>query len=115
MLKSSLKETLVKTVHDAEEKFEEIVYDAWHIRLHRHATHHVHKLRKRPDHHKDVIAFSVAFIVTSIVFTGWYLFSFPRIIDSYKLNRKENSALGVSSNPFTGVSERLQSVNIQSE
>lgn len=118
MQKSSLKDSLVKAVHDVEEKFEDVLYEKWHIRVGKRAKHHVHRLRKKPDHHKDVIAFFVAFIFTTIVFTGWYFISFPRIIDSYKLNRKENSALDVSSNPFEGIGEKLtvpKESNIQTQ
>lgn len=108
MHKSSLKETLVKTVHDAEEKFEDVLYEKWHIRLHRKAKHHVHRLRKKPDHHKDIIAFSVAFLFTLLVFTGWYFISFPRIINSYSVNQRESEALDISGNPFDGATKRLQ-------
>ncbi|MES2985693.1 MAG: hypothetical protein V4686_01030 [Patescibacteria group bacterium] len=115
MHKSSLKDSLVKTYHDVEEKFEDVLYEKWHIRLHRKAKHHVHRLRKKPDHHKDVIAFSVAFLVTSAVFVGWYFISFPRIIDSYSINKKENNALNVSSNPFADIKDRLADTNIEAQ
>lgn len=112
MQKSSLKDSLVKTIHDAEDRFEEVLYEKWHIRLHRKAKHHVHRLRKKPDHHKDVIAFLVAFVFTTVVFTGWYFISLPRIINSFTTNKRENSALNVSTNPFEGVGERL---NVKTE
>lgn len=115
MNKSSLKETLSRTIHDVEDSISDVLYEKWHIRLHKKAKHHVHRLRKRPDHHKDIIAFGVAFTVTSVVFVGWYLFSFPRIIDSYKINKKENTALDISRNPFDGIKEKLQDTNIQTE
>lgn len=108
MQKSSLKESLAKTIHDAEDAFEDVLYEKWHIRLHRRAKHHVHRLRKKPDHHKDLIAFTVAFCVTALVFTGWYFLSFPRIIDSFKLNTRENSALNQSSNPFSDIGQKLK-------
>lgn len=108
MQKSSLKDSLVKTMHDAEEKFEDVLYEKWHIRLHRKAKHHVHRLRKKPDHHKDVMAFTVAFLFTLLVFTGWYFISFPRIMNSYYVNQRENTALDISGNPFEGATERLQ-------
>lgn len=113
MQKSSLKQSLAKTIHDVEEKFEEVLYEKWHIRLHRKAKHHVHRLRKKPDHHKDLIAFCVAFSFTALVFTGWYFISFPRIIDSYKLNKRENSALEMSPSVFDGLQPPVQDSNIQ--
>lgn len=115
MHKSSLKDSLVKTIHDAEEKFEDVLYEKWHIRLHRRAKHHVHRLRKKPDHHKDLIAFFVAFVFTAAVFTGWYFISFPRIINSYTLNKRENSALQSSPRLFEGLQAPIEEVNIQSQ
>ena len=115
MHKSSLKESLVKTYHDVEEGVEAELYERWHIRLHRKAKHHVHRLRKKSDNHKDLVAFGVAFSFTLVVFIGWYFISFPKIIDSYYTNKKENSALDVSANPFDGFKENLYEANIQSE
>ncbi len=108
MHKSSLKETLVHSYQDAEHAVEKVLHDAWHIRLHKKAKHHIHKLRKRPDHHKDIISFFFAFIVTLCVFIGWYYISLPRIIDSYRVIKKQNAALHSSTNPFTEIKERLE-------
>lgn len=111
--KPSLRDTLSGTYHAVEDKVEDMLYEKWHIRLHKKAKHHIHKLRKRPDHHKDIISFSVAFFVTLIVFIGWYFISLPRIIDSYKTTRKENTALdrSILKNPFdtpAGTQEGIQ-------
>ena len=108
MHKSSLKESLVKTYHDVEEGIEAELYERWHIRLHRKAKHHVHRLRKKSDNHKDLVAFGVAFSLTLIVFIGWYFISFPKIMNSYYVNQRENTALDISGNPFQGATERLQ-------
>lgn len=120
--KVSLRDKLTGTLVTAEEKIEDAVYDAWHIRLHKKARHHVHKLRKRPDHHKDIIAFSVAFISTCIVFCLWYVISFPKIVESYHVSKKENNALGESSNPLKDITDRLskdaqdeEAINVQVE
>lgn len=115
--KSSLKDTLAGTYHAVEEKVDDVLYDAWHIRLHKHARRHLHKLRKRPNHHKDIISFFAAFLVTLVVFIGWYFISFPKIIESYKMIRKENSALDISSNPIENIKNTLntQSPNIEVE
>ncbi|MES2623624.1 MAG: hypothetical protein V4576_04445 [Patescibacteria group bacterium] len=115
MNKSSLKDSLVKTYHDVEEVLEQELYDAWHIRWHKHLKRRVHTLSQRPDHHKDAIAFSLAFLFTLLVFIGWYFISFPRIIDSYKINRKENSALNGSRNPIDTIKNQVYNNNIQTE
>ena len=89
----------------APEKIEETLYDKWHVRLHKHVRHHIHKMRKRPDHHKDIISFTVAFIVTAIVFTGWYFISLPKTLALYELNKKENNALN-KGNPLQEIRSR---------
>jgi predicted PurR-regulated permease PerM len=115
MHKSSLKDSLIKTYHDVEEDVEQELYDRWHIRLHKRIKHRVHKLRKRPDHHKDAIAFSIAFLVTVLVFMGWYFVSFPNILNSYKTNKKESTVINEISNPIQDFKEQLYNPNIQAE
>ncbi len=115
--KSSLKDTLTGTFHTVEDRVEKVLYEKWHIRLHKKARHHIHQLRKRPDHHKDIISFAIAFFVTLFVFIGWYFISFPRIIQSYKTTVKENSALDISANPLERIQKgfKLEDSNIQAE
>lgn len=111
MQKSSLKDTLVHTYETVEDKVEKIVYDKWHIRLHKRAKKHIHSLRKRPDHHKDIISFTVATIVTILVFIAWYFISFPKIIDMYQVNKKESYINNSFSNPFNKLKDGLNSNN----
>jgi len=115
--KSSLKDSLTGTFQTVEDRVEKVLYEKWHIRLHRKARHHIHKLRKRPDHHKDIISFCVAFCVTLVVFIGWYFISFPRIIQSYEVTKKENSALDISTNPLQNIKNSFDTENpsIQAE
>ena len=108
--KSSLRDTLAGTVRAVEDTVEEVLYDKWHIRLHKRAKHHIHKLRKRPDHHKDIISFMVAFICTGIVFIGWYFISFPKIIQSYEVAKKEDAAVGDIVNPLYNVKNSLTNI-----
>lgn len=64
-----------------------------HHKLHRHAKHHVHRLRGKSDTHKKVFAFSFAFTVTLIVFMLWYFLSLPKILYIYRVNKAENQRL----------------------
>ena len=62
-----------------------------HHKLHRHAKHHVHRLRGKSETHRKVFAFSFAFTVTFIVFVLWYFISLPKILETYKISRSENA------------------------
>lgn len=108
--KSSLREKLAGTIDTAEKNIEDVLYEKWHIRLHKRAKHHIHQLRKRPDHHKDIISFFVAFVVTSIVFTGWYFISLPRIIESYTISKKESAFIESPLNSFSKVKETFSNI-----
>lgn len=90
--------------HDAEDLFhtvEDFVVEKWHHRLHRKAKHHVHRLRQRPDRHKEIMAFSFAFTITAVIFVMWYFFSLPSIFADYNRTRAENDRLDRSANPLT--------------
>jgi hypothetical protein len=100
----SLKESLTTGIHKVEHVVDDFVYDTWHVRLHKKAKKHVHALRKRPEHHKQIIAFSAAFVFTCFVFIAWYYISFPKIISSYKVQKKDN----ISSNPLVDIQKRLE-------
>lgn len=64
-----------------------------HHKVHRHAKHHVHRLRGKSDSHRKIFAFTFAFTVTLIVFVLWYLLSLPKILYIYNVNRAENQRL----------------------
>jgi hypothetical protein len=64
-----------------------------HHKVHRHAKHHVHRLRGKSDTHKKVFAFSFAFVVTLFVFMLWYFLSLPKILDAYRVTKSENERL----------------------
>jgi hypothetical protein len=108
--KSSLRDTLTSTVRTVEHTVEDVLYDKWHIRLHKRAKHHIHKLRKRPDHHKDIISFLVAFVCTSIVFIGWYFISFPKILATYEVAKKESTAVGEITNPLYNIKDKITNI-----
>lgn len=108
--KGSLKDTLTGTFVAAEEKIEQVLYEKWHIRLHKKAKHHIYNLRKRPDHHKDIIAFFFAFVGTCIVFIGWYAISFPEILESYEIAKKENTVVGDSSEYLQDLKSTLTNI-----
>ncbi len=103
--KVSLRE---KIEHEAEDLFtdvEDFIQEKWHHKLHRHAQHHVHRLRQKPTHHKQVVAFAISFSVTAFVFVLWYVFSVPRIMQSYQTAQKQNSRLEVSANPIEEIKD----------
>lgn len=64
-----------------------------HHKLHRHAKHHVHRLRGESDAYKKVFSFMFAFTVTLFVFMLWYFLSLPKILDTYKITKSENQRL----------------------
>jgi hypothetical protein len=64
-----------------------------HQKLHRHAKHHVHRLRGESDTHKKIFAFTFAFTVTLFVFMLWYFLSLPKILDTYRITKSENQRL----------------------
>ncbi len=64
-----------------------------HQKVHRHAKHHVHRLRGKSDNHKKIFAFTFAFTVTLIVFMLWYFLSLPKILYIYRVNQAENQRL----------------------
>ncbi len=68
-------------------------HELLHHKLHRHAKHHVHRLRGKSETHRKVFAFSFAFVVTFMVFMLWYFLSLPKILDTYRLNKSENERL----------------------
>ncbi|MEN9604665.1 MAG: hypothetical protein RJB39_350 [Candidatus Parcubacteria bacterium] len=103
-LKDKIENTAETFVHDVEE----FIQEKWHHRLHRKARHHVHRLRQRPDHHKQIIAFSFAFVCTAVVFVLWYFFSLPRIFNEYKVNQAENARLERSANPLDDLKTKFQ-------
>lgn len=76
-----------------------------HKAIHAKVTKHIHSLRKRPPHHKKMIAFGVAFCFTATLFTFWYYFSLPKIIASYKLNKEENKRLNLNPNIVQGFND----------
>lgn len=64
-----------------------------HHKIHRHAVHHVHRLRGKTDSHKKAVSFAIAFSVTFIVFVLWYSLSLPRILENYQIKVSENKRL----------------------
>lgn len=89
-----------------------------HHKLHRHAKHHVHRLRGKSDTHKKVFAFSFAFVVTFFVFVLWYFLSLPKILETYQVRKAENARL--NENPvdeftqiFKGKKDDTDTPNIQ--
>jgi hypothetical protein len=70
-----------------------------HHKLHRHAKHHVDRLRGKSDAHRKVFAFSFAFTVTFIVFMLWYFLSLPKILETYQVTKSENERL--NDNPLS--------------
>ena len=67
-----------------------------HHKIHRHAKHHVHRLRGKSDTHRKAFAFSFAFTVTFIVFVLWYFISLPKILETYNITKSENERLNQS-------------------
>lgn len=67
-----------------------------HHKIHRHVTHHVHRLRGKSDNHKKVVSFSVALGVTLFVFMLWYFLSLPKILEDYQIKMSENKRLDKS-------------------
>lgn len=104
--KPSLKDTITtEPIHVHNESVETETtgrHHAFHHKVKTHVHRHVHKLRQRPDHHKRAIAFSVAFVLTAMVFGIWYFFSLPRIISSYKINVEQSKRLNRSPNVIQG-------------
>lgn len=91
-----------------------------HHKLHRHATHHVHRLRGKSDAHKKAFAFSFAFTVTFIVFMLWYFLSLPKILETYNVSKAENERIPDTSlqelkSAFTGkdTTEDADMINIE--
>ena len=83
-----------------------------HHKIHKHVKNHVNSVRQKSDNHKKIYAFSVAFIVTSIVFMLWYFLSLPNILNSYQVNKLENERLDI--NPIEDVKDIFNAeVNIQ--
>ncbi len=99
--KASLKDNIGHAVEDFARSTENFIAERWHHRLHRRARHHVHKLRQRPNKHKEIMAFSFAFVITAIIFVLWYSFSLPKIFGEYYRTRAENERLDRSANPLT--------------
>jgi hypothetical protein len=64
-----------------------------HHKIHRHAVHHVHRLRGKSDSHKKAVSFTIAFSVTFIVFVLWYFLSLPKIFEDYQVKLSENKRL----------------------
>lgn len=106
--KVSLKEKLESEIEDVVHNVEDFVYEKWHHRLHRKTKHHVHKLRARPDHHKKVVAFSVSFVITAVVFGLWYVFSIPRILQDYRVTQMQNERLGQTINPVDDIKQMYE-------
>lgn len=98
--KVSLKDKIEHGVENFVHDVEDFVQEKWHHRLHRKAHHHVHRLRQKPDRHKEVIAFSFAFVITAVIFSMWYFFSLPKIFADYNSTRAENDRLDRSVNPL---------------
>ena len=96
-LKDKIEHGVENFVHDTEE----FIQERWHHKLHHKAKRHIHKLRQRPDRHKEVVAFSFAFLITGIIFSMWYFFSLPKIFAEYNRSRAENERLDRSANPLT--------------
>lgn len=63
--------------------------EALHHKIHRHAKAHIHNMRQKSDTHKKIYSFTVAFILTFIVFMLWYFLSLPKILQTYHTNRAE--------------------------
>ncbi|MBC7982093.1 hypothetical protein H7X65_03390 [Candidatus Parcubacteria bacterium] len=89
-----------------------------HHKIHRHARHHVHRLRGKSETHKKVFAFSFASTVTFVVFVLWYFLSLPKILETYKTTKSENERLNDSSlqklkNAFTGKEISTSTDNIE--
>jgi hypothetical protein len=80
-----------------------------HQKLHRHARHHVHRLRGESDTHKKVFAFTFAFTVTLFVFMLWYFLSLPKILDTYRITKSENQRL--NDNPIDKFKDVLKGNN----
>lgn len=89
-----------------------------HHKIHRHAKHHVHRLRGKSEIHRKIFAFTFASTVTFIVFVLWYMISLPKILETYKISRSENartpdSSLEKLKNAFTGKNPSLNADNGQ--
>ncbi len=89
-----------------------------HHKLHRHAKHHVHRLRGKSEAHRKAFAFSFAFTITFVIFTLWYFLSLPKILESYEVTKSENERLnedifGKLKNAFTGSDIESGGLNIE--
>jgi hypothetical protein len=89
-----------------------------HHKLHRHATHHVHRLRGKSETHRKVFAFSFAFTVTLFVFMLWYFLSLPKILETYQVTKSENERLDENPlndlrNAFTTTESNIDTTNIE--
>jgi len=82
-----------------------------HHKIHRHAKHHVHRLRGESDTHKKVFAFSFAFVVTFIVFVLWYFLSLPKILETYKITKSENERLNQEFLPINELKDAFTNTN----
>ncbi|MBC7981564.1 hypothetical protein H7X65_00640 [Candidatus Parcubacteria bacterium] len=95
-------------------------HELLHHKIHRHARHHVHRLRGKSETHRKVFAFSFAFTVTFIVFVLWYFLSLPKILETYRITKSENERINDSSlqklkNAFTGKDPQTDAANIEIE
>ena len=77
--------------------------EALHHKIHKHAKAHIHSMRQKSDNHKKIYAFSVAFILTLIVFMLWYFLSLPKILEDYRVNKSETERL--NDNPVNKLKE----------
>jgi hypothetical protein len=73
-----------------------------HHKIHRHAVHHVHRLRSKSESHRKIVSFSIAFVVTLIVFVLWYFLSLPKMLGDYQVKLSENKRL--DKNPLNKIS-----------
>lgn len=67
----------------------------------------VHHLRKRPDHHKKAIAFSVSFFVTAAIFGVWFstqtFFNTPTVIvEAETVNSPIDTFMGTVASSWNG-------------
>lgn len=113
--KVSLKDRIENEAEELFHTVEDFVQDKWHHRLHRKAHHHVHRLRQKPDRHKEIIAFSFAFVITLVIFVMWYFFSLPHIFADYKRTQAENARLQETANPLTDLKDRYNEAAANNE
>ncbi len=71
-----------------------------HRHIHEKVKKHIYHTRTKSNKYKQIYAFTISFVFTLCIFIIWYVFSFPKIIESYNLERKQSEIIKNDNNIF---------------